>query len=305
MKHIMLVASIVAALLMPAPARAETDFKAMMRPQALPPLSSLVAIPPEMQQRWILEGCERGEVAFRFSRRFVMISIPQGSKIFRLGGFGALGNGRYSMSMPGETSGLMLGSDGRLIQYFGELNSSFSVAQLESLQIMVPHIIYDQCSDAAKIAVKEDAVLRALLPALDQMQEACPAPGDIHKVACQQSIFAVFDQNQDGSLDVPELNHGWEVLISYSPFGTCGAAATAADSLRRDGADYMRWLLDHADTDHNQKISFTEFMQQWKNMRADPLMSGFANLLIAADKPIGILPADITVSCVNCCVSAR
>lgn len=289
------------------PARAQDDMPGqhMMRIKPLPPVSTLVPVPDDMQQRWILRGCEKGEMSFRFSRRYLLVSVPQGSKLFRLGGLGALGNGRYSMTMPGETSGLMLGSDGRLIQYFGDMNTSFSRAALEARQIMIPHIRHDNCTAATAVKMKEDPVLLSLLPALDALQEACPAPQDIAQSSCQKAVFALFDQGGDETLDKAELKRGWDILISYSPFGTCGPGTTAADSLRGDGDVYIAWILDNLDRDKDGKIAFEDFAPRWREMQAHPLMSGLTNLLIAADRQAGILPESVKVTCVNCCVSAR
>lgn len=281
------------------------DTPAQLKMKPLPPVASLVPVPPEFQQRWILRGCDKGQMAFRFSRRFLMVSIPQGSKLFRLGGFGELGNGRYSLSMPGETSGLLLSSTGRMIQYFGDLKMSFSRDQLEARRLMIPHVMYDNCTAAPDVKVKEDPVMLALLPGLDHIQESCPAPQDIGKAACQESIFALFDRDNDKSLDETELHRAWDILIANSPFGTCGAAATAADSLRSDGGEYVQWLLTHVDENKDQRITFGEFAPQWKAMQSDPLMSGFTNLLIASDRTIGFLPEAIKVSCVNCCMGPR
>ncbi len=276
----------------------------MMRINPMPPVSSLVPVPEEMQQRWVLRGCEKGEMSFRFSRRYLMVSIPQGSKLFRLGGLSDLGNGRYTMTMPGEITGLMLGSDGKLIQYFGDMNSSFSRDALEAKRIMIPHIKHDNCTNAEKVRVNEDPVMLALLPSLDDLQEACPDPQDIAKTPCQKAVFAIFDQNKDGGLDEAELKRGWELLIVHSSFGTCGPNTSAADSLRGDGVDYIAWMMTHLDQDKDQAITFDEFAPQWQAMQSDPLMSGLTNLLIAADRQTGILPESIKPSCVNCCVAA-
>lgn len=282
----------------------ETSSQHMMRFKPLPPVSSLVPVPDEMQQRWILRGCEKGEMSFRFSRRYLMASIPQGSKLFRLGGLGDQGNGRYTMTMPGETTGLMMGSDGKLIQYFGEMNTSFSRAALEARRIMIPHIKHDNCTDAKDVRVNEDPVMLALLPALDRLQEACPDPQDIAKASCQKAFFALFDQNKDEALDEAELKNGWDILITHSPFGTCGPGASAADSLRGDGDAYITWITENLDQDKDKRITFDDLASRWKEMQGDPLMSGLTNLLIATDRLIGILPESVKVTCVNCCVSA-
>lgn len=276
----------------------------MMRLKPMPPVSSLVPVPAEMQQLWILRSCEKGEMSFRFSRRYLMASISQGSKLFRLGGLGALGNDRYTMTMPGEATGLMMSSDGKLIQYFGDLKISFSREALEARRIMIPHVQYLNCSEAEKTRINEDPVMRAMLPALDDLQEACPDPKDIAKKSCQKAIFAVFDKNKDGRLDTEELKAGSDILISRSPFSTCQPDASTLDTLSREGDDYIAWMMAHLDQDKDQAITFDEFVPQWQAMQSDPLMSGLTNLLIAADRQTGILPESIKPSCVNCCVAA-
>ncbi len=276
----------------------------MMRLKPMPPVSSLVPVPEEMRQRWILRGCEKGELSFRFSRRYLMASIPQGSKLFRLGGLTDQGNGRYTMTMPGEITGLMMGSNGKLIQYFGDMNTSFSREALEARRLMIPHVIHDNCTAAEKVRVQEDPVMLALLPALDNLQEACPDPKDIAKTSCQKAIFAVFDKNNDEKLDEAELRQGSDLLISRSPFSTCQPDASTLDTLSREGDDYIAWMMEHLDQDKDKAITFAEFVPHWQKMQSDPLMSGLTNLLIAADKQSGILPESIKPSCVNCCVAA-
>lgn len=289
-------------LTQPAQAQNDTQQK-MMRINPMPPVSSLVAVPPEMRQRWILNGCEAGEVAFRFSRRYMMASVPQGSKLFRLGGLGDQGNGRYTMSTPAETTGLMMGSDGRLIQIFGDLNVSFSRAALEARQIMIPHIFYDNCTKAEAVRVTEDPVMLSLLPSLDDLQEACPAPGDISKRPCQDALFAVFDKDKDKALDEAEMKQGWELLVGQSSFGVCGPGVSAADSLRGDGDDYITWIFQNLDPDKNKKVTLDDFLLRWDSLQKDPLMSGLTTLMTAADGQTKILPEDEKVTCVNCCIS--
>lgn len=271
----------------------------------MPAVSALVPVPDEMQQRWVLGGCEKGQMVSRLSRRYLMVSIPQESRLFRLGGLTDAGNGRYIMTMPEETTGLMLGSTGKLIQYFDDLNASFSREKLEAQQLMIPHITYDNCTDAAEIPVKEDPLMLALLPALDDIQEACAAAQDIRAPGCQESVFALFDGNGDKMLDKAELGKSWEILTAYSPFGICSADAAATDSLYADGSAYIAWLMEHADQDKDSRIALAELTPLWVEMQGDPLMSGLTNLLIAADTQIGILPETIKVTCVNCCVVAR
>ncbi len=288
------------------PVRAQDSTSSpMMRLKPMPPVSSLVPVPKEMQQLWILRGCEKGEMSFRFSRRYLMASIPQGSKLFRLGGLTDLGNGRYTMTMPGEITGLMLGSDGKLIQYFGDMNSSFSREALEAKRIMIPHIKHDNCTSAEKVRVNEDPVMLSLLPSLDALQEACPDPQDIAKTSCQKAVFAVFDQNNDEKLDEAELKRGADILISRSPFSTCSPDASTLDVLSTENDAYIAWMLEHLDQDKDHKITLADVKSRWQDMQGDPLMSGLTNLLIAADGQAGILPKSITPTCSNCCVAAK
>lgn len=275
----------------------------MMRINPMPPMSTLVPVPEEMQQRWIMRSCEKGDVSFRFSRRFLMVSITEGSTLFRLGGLSDQGNGRYTMTMPGEITGLMMGSDGKLIQYFGNLNTSFSRDALEALRIMIPHIKHENCTNAENVIVNEDPLMLSLLPSLDAIQEACPDPQDIAKTTCQRTIFLLFDQNKDGALDETELERGWDLLVANSPFGTCAPDTSAPDSLRGDGDAYIAWMTEHLDQDKDKRITFEDFAPRWREMQEHPLMSGLTNLLIAADGQVGILPDSVKVTCVNCCVA--
>ena len=275
------------------------------RSKSLPPVSSLLPVPEDMQQRWILNSCDSGELSYRFSRRYLMISIPGWSDIVRLGGFSDLGNGRYKMTLPDEATGLLLGSDGRLIQYFGDINISFSRAALEARQLMIPHVLYENCTTAENIKVDEDPLLLSLLPSLDTVQESCAAPQDIAKASCQKSIFSLFDADKDDALDESEMKRGWDILMSYSAFGACTPEASAPDSLQGDGDAYIHWIFENLDRDQDKKITFSDFAPRWKEMQAHPLMSGLTNLLISADSKAGILPQDVKLTCVNCCVSGK
>ena len=291
---------IISLFLIAAPAQAQ---KPLMQPQPMPAAQDLVPVPEDWQKLWLIKSCEKGELSYRFSDAFLLMSIPQGSKLFRIGGLIDNGAGRYSMVMPAETLQFVEGSKGDLIQIFGNQPASFSVEALENKQIMVPHIYFKPCEDQTT-KVNEDKAIVAMMPRLDQVSKACPERGDIYKKDCQKAVFGLFDQNGDDAIDLTEMKSGWDLAIANSSFGTCGTAATPADVLRREGTAYFDWLFEHLDQNKDQKVSFTEIDGQWKTMQGDPLMSGATNLLLSAEKPIAIMPPSAQMTCTNCCISS-
>lgn len=293
--------SIILCLLMLMPA-AQAQ-RSLMEPQPLPPASEMVPVPKDWQKLWVIKTCEKGKMGYRFSDYFLQVSVAGGSKLFRIGGFKDNGNGRYSMVMPGETVQLLQGTQNNLIQIFGTQQANFSVEALEKKKIMVPHIYFENCEGVKPGVVQENEEMRALLPRLDQIHKNCPTRPDISKKECQRAIFGLFDSSSDGFLDQKEMEYGWDVAINNSSFGTCGSAATPADMLRREGAEYFAWIFKNLDKNTDQKISFDEIYGQWEVMAGDALMSGATNLLISAEKPIGLLPPEIHATCVNCCIA--
>lgn len=275
----------------------------LMQPQEMPPAADLVPVPKGWQKLWLIKGCEKGKLSYRFSDSFLLMSIPQGSKLFRIGGLIDNGAGRYSMVMPAETLQFVEGSQGDLLQIFGNPVTTFSVEALEKKQIMVPHITFKPCDEKAKLLIHEDKALVALLPRLDRVHKACPERTDIlSRKECQRAAFGLFDANSDNVVDETEMQSGWELAIANSSFGTCGTAATPADMLRREGTGYFTWLFEKLDRNKDRKISFDEIDGQWKVMQGDPLMSGATNLLMSAEKPIGFLPPAVQITCTNCCI---
>ncbi len=301
MKKSSLTALILLSLLAP-PVMA--DAATLKKPQPRPEASTLVAVPQDMQQRWILNNCEKGQVAYRLSNYFMLISTREGSKLRRTGGLRDDGNQRYSLTMPAETVGLVIGTKGELIQYYGTQYASFSIEALEAKKIMVPHVKFQNCTTDGPMIIREDPVLVALLPRLDKIHKACPEAADIFKPECQKSVFTLFDINNDDALDRAEMEKAWELVVPASSFGTCGLTTEGITPLNADGSAYFAWLFTHLDKDSDQKITFTEIKGQWQNMQGDPVMSGATNMLMAAQEPLDLLPQDVQITCSNCCIAA-
>jgi len=281
-----------------------TDAATLKKPQPRPEASTLVAVPQDMQQRWILNSCETGKVSYRFSDYFMLISTSVSSKLRRTGGLRDDGNGRYSLTTPAETLGLVIGTKGELIQYYGNQYASFSVEALEGNKIMVPHVKFQNCTADGPMIIKENPAMVALLPRLDKIHKACPEATDIFKAPCQTSIFTLFDDNNDQALDQAEMEKAWDMIVPASSFGTCGVTTEGNTLLNADGGEYFSWLFTHLDKDGDQKIAFAEIEGQWQTMQSDPVMSGATNLLMAAQEPLDILPKDIQITCSNCCIAA-
>lgn len=273
-----------------------------LAPPLKPEASELVPVPQDMQKLWILNSCESGAVGYRFSDYFMMISTAWGSDLERIGGFQDRGNGRYRMVTLTEILEFVIGTKGDLIQIYGDVNTSFSLSDLENLKIMIPHIVFKNCADMPNTAVREDAVMIAQLPALDHIHEACPTPADLVKTDCQKTLFAMFDDNHDVALDQNELTQAWKIIIPNSAFTACDAAGAGATQLSVDGLTYFAWLFSHLDKNTDAKISFSEIQGQWANMQSDPLMSEATNILIAAAAPLALLPPSVKGTCTNCCI---
>lgn len=295
-------AALVFLSLLIAPAIADAATLKELQPR--PDSSTLVPVPQEMQQRWILNSCEKGQVAYRFSDYFMMTSTSFGSMVQRTGGLRDDGNQRYSLTLPAETLGLVIGTKGELIQYYGDQHASFSIAALEAKKIMLPHVKFQNCTTDRPMIIKEDPVIVALLPRLDKIHQVCPEAEDIFKTACQKAVFTLFDDNNDQALDQAEMEKAWKMIVPASNFGACGNTTEDRMLLNADGREYFSWLFTHLDKDGDQKISFPEIEGQWQVMQGDPLMSGATNLLMAAQEPLDILPQNMQITCSNCCIAA-
>ncbi len=295
-----LLASIICAFFLPFATEAA---KPTRTPQPRPPSSSLVPVPENMQQRWILPDCAQGQVAYRFSDHFLLVSTSAGSKLRRIGGLRDDGNDRYSMVTPAETVGLVIGSKGQLIQYYGDTPASFSVEALEKKKIMVAHIMFQNCTNDGPMIIQENSALVSLLPHLDRIHKACPETKDISKAACRQSIFTLFDKNEDSALEQSEMAEAWKIIVPASSFSACSVNDDGTNLLNADGSEYFTWIFSHLDKDADKEITFDEIDGQWLTLQSDPLMSGALNFLIAAQGPLEILPADFKMTCPNCCIA--
>lgn len=264
---------------------------------------ALVPIPKNMQQRWILKSCERGEVAYRFSSYFQVSSTAYGSKLKRLGGLRDEGSDRYSLVKPSETMAFAVGPSGDLLQYYDRSQTSFTPQSLEDKSAGIPYITFKNCSADGSWLVQENQMFVDLLPGLDRIHEACPTRQDIFtQPTCQKAVFTLFDYSGDEMIDEAEMTRAWGV-ISANSFRACGVSAPKQDVLAADATAYKSWFFSNLDGNKDQKISFPEVRGQWDRLQSDSLMSGLTNMLIAAEKPIGILPEDMKMTCVNCCIA--
>jgi len=275
-----------------------------MTPRPMPPASELVPVPENMQRLWILGSCEKGIVGYRFSKYFKMLTTPTGGYIERIGGFVDLGNGRYNMITPRETTGYTLGSKGDLIQYPGDSLSSFSITELENHKIIMSHVLFRNC-EGSHVLIEENLVRLALLPHLDKIHEACPVRNDIYKADCQRAVFSQFDSGKDGALDQNEMEEAWRLITPSSSFTACSVSAATVTQLSADGLVYFAWLFSHLDKNADKKISFEEIQGQWTKMQGDPLMSEATNILIGAQSTLDILPENVKVTCINCCLAIK
>lgn len=276
---------------------------ALILPASASAADTFVPVPTAMQQRWIPRACTTGRMSYRFSNYFLLTSIYAGSKLTRIGGLVDHGEGRYSLGTSKEKTGYVLGTTGDLLQYFGDSAISFTAAALENKAVRMPYITFKNCSTDVPMEVQEDKDLRALMPQLDKIHLACPTRQDIYnQPACQEAVFLLFDRSGDGALDTAEMKWGWDIILPRS-FRSCGPVPAGPDELESDSAAYMAWMAEHLDSNKDGKISFPEIEGQWSALQSDLLMSGLTNMLIAAQKPLEILPEEVKLTCFNCCIA--
>lgn len=269
-----------------------------------PDPAEAVPVPEKWQDKlWIIQSCEKGRLAHRFSNYFILRSTSAGSSLDRIGGLIDQNNGRYNMILPGEAVQLIEGTKGDLLQIFGNMTASFSAEDMENYRVIVPYIPFKSC-EKTNDRIVENQDLVALMPKLDRLHIACPVPASIYKAECKRGIIAFFDENHDGLLDQDDLHKGWDFLLKHTTFGNCGAAASSTDALRREGLIYFEWLYENLDKNKDRKIAFEEIDGQWNRMQADPLMSGATNLLLSVQKTLKLLPQEIQITCLNCCISS-
>lgn len=266
------------------------------------PSVPVAGLPPEFQKQWTLMSCEKGEVLYRLSAHFALVTTGKGSQILRLQNIQHEASGYYILPPLGETYRYFIGQNGDLIQLFGNLHKSVSPEAIEKKTAFIPHIYYKDCQGNPPPYLKEDPILVTLMPLLDIIHQECPDTQSIHSLRCQTAVMQIFDRDHDLALNQEEAQAAWDMISPYSNIrNNCSRIETTPLEELLDFNRYYKWMQEHLDINHDNLIALTELTAQWENMRANPLMNTFINVLETAQKPLELLPATDVAPSTNVC----